>query len=193
MAGMSRKGGLFTTKVIVTGRVDGLECAVEGRKSMFSSCRYDVLLDTPGKSDEPRLLASGGFGEALAALKRSAEAGGCVGLLKAVAAELEDPDSRLTRGMKADSLVILAALMHRPLTAQEISDRLRIPESTAMLTILELRSEGMVWRAPEGSDPSRRYHMSEIGKRICDALAEDGVYAAVAESVRAKLGPPRSS
>ncbi len=184
MAEITRKGGLFSTKVVGTERVDGLECAIDGRKGAFGGCRYDVLLDTPGKSDEPRIVASGSFPQAIWALKRSDDALGCIGLLKAVALELGDPDSDLTRGLGGDTLSILAALRIRAMGAGEVSDILRIPESTAAIALLELKGEGMVWQYPRREcGGERAYHLSAIGSSICDVLAEDGAFAAIAEAV----------
>lgn len=183
MSELTKTRKIFSTRVVGTDTVDGVPCTVDARKSFLSGCRYEVLLDTPGKSDEPRLVAAGTFPEALSALKRDDGTKACAGLLKAVSLSLGDPDSDLTRRFTGSELSVLALLVASEMTAARMADILRMPESTVELTLAQLRSDGIVWRKSAKADASRPYVMSETGRRMCELMKEDERFVEAARRI----------
>ncbi len=173
MAEITRKGGLFSTVVAGTDRVGGLECAVSGSRKVFRGCRYEVLLDTPGKSDEPRIIASGTFVEAFKALQKDSSTKPCTALLKAVSRSLGDPESDITRRFSEAELSVMALLIGDEMTAGMMGSMLRMPEGTLAIAIAQLHSDGFIWRRLAAGEAERPYTLSEIGKRMCELMKEE--------------------
>ncbi|HSB47168.1 MAG TPA: hypothetical protein VLD37_04075 [Candidatus Bilamarchaeum sp.] len=184
MGEITRTKKLFTTRVVGEDSIGGLQCTIDARKTPFSS-RYEVLLDTPGKSDEPRLVASGSFIEALRALKRSPETGECVGLLKAVSLSLGDEDAELSRRFRDDELSVLVLLVGGEMGAGRMSEILKMPESTLELTLISLKGDGIVSRKAGGNRP---YCLSETGRRICELMKDDAKVMEIVRRVTSGIG-----
>jgi DNA-binding HxlR family transcriptional regulator len=175
----TRKG--LSARVAATGDVEGGVCSISARKSFLLGCSYDVMLEAPGSEMEPRIVASGTFTEALWALKKSADARGCVALLKEASLALGDPEANLTRGMAESKLMILAGLQARRMTLDEMKASLGVPERALAMKLLELKSEGLVTQESENANQARRYGLSNIGAQVCEMLSEDPRFAAAAQ------------
>ncbi len=183
MAELTRRDRLFSARVVGTDTVDGVPCIVDAKKSFLSGCRYDVILDTPGRQDEPRIVASGTFAESLWALKRSEEAKGCAGLLKAVSLCLRDPESDLTRRFSDAELSVLALLVAEEMTLGRMSGILRSPESSVELALRRLRDDALVWRRSAANHPDRPYVLSGIGMSTCELMREDERFVEAARRI----------
>lgn len=183
MAELTRTRRLFSTRVVGTDTVEGVTCTVDARKPFLSVCRYDVILDSPGRQDEPRIVASGTFAEALWALKRSEGAKGCAGLLKAVSLSLEDPDSDLSRRFSDAELSILVLLVASEMTLGRMADVLRSPESSVDITLRRLRDDALVWRRSAANDPERPFVLSAIGTSTCELMREDERFVEAARRI----------
>ncbi len=188
MAELIRTRRFFSTRVVGMDAVDGVPCTVDARKTFLSGCRYDVILDSPGRQDEPRLIASGTFAESLWAIKRSEDGKGCAGLLKAVSLSLGDPESDLSRRFSDAELSALALLLGGEMALGRMADILRSPESSVELALRRLRDDALVWRRSAANHPDRPFVLSGIGMSTCELMREDDRFVEAARRIIRSCG-----
>ena len=181
MAEISKTRRLFTTRVVGIDEIGGARCTIGGRKTAFSGCSYDVLLEKG--SEEPILAASGTFVEALAALQRDDNTKTCGALLKAVSLTLGDPAAGIAMRFKEGELSALALLVAGDMTIDRMAAVLKSPESSVEIALLSLRSDGLVWRK---QGPQRPYALSETGRRVCELMREEERFVEAAKRILAQ-------
>ena len=155
---------LFSRSVIATDA----DCTVRANKSLFSDCKYEVILEKPLGD---YIVVQGTYAKVLGALHSKEETREAIPVFKKAAETVDDPDRTLTRGLTDNQLFCLAALSDSPRTVRELSRLMHVSLKSTRKMTLDLRREGLIYRvSSDTGEYDKELRMSAIGEQFVGFL-----------------------